>query len=79
MIEKLINQLAASNIESRHIWKPMHRQPVFTDFPSFINGVSDNLFENGICLPSGTAMTDSDIDFVSSLVTKTLESKQKFA
>jgi dTDP-4-amino-4,6-dideoxygalactose transaminase len=79
LIEKLIDQLAVSNIESRHVWKPMHRQPVFTDCPSFINGVSDNLFENGICLPSGTAMTDAEIDFVASLVTKTLQSKMKFA
>ena len=79
IIEKLINQLAASNIESRHVWKPMHRQPVFTDFPSFINGVSDNLFETGICLPSGTAMSDSELEFVSSLLTKILQSKKKFA
>jgi dTDP-4-amino-4,6-dideoxygalactose transaminase len=79
IIEKLINQLAASNIESRHVWKPMHRQPVFTDFPSFINGVSDNLFENGICLPSGTAMSDSELEFINSLLSKTLESTKKFA
>jgi dTDP-4-amino-4,6-dideoxygalactose transaminase len=79
IIETLINQLAASNIESRHVWKPMHRQPVFTDFPSFINGVSDNLFENGICLPSGTAMSDSELDFINSILSKTLESRKKFA
>jgi dTDP-4-amino-4,6-dideoxygalactose transaminase len=57
----------------------MHRQPVFTDFPSFINGVSDNLFETGICLPSGTAMSDSELEFINSLLSKTLESKKKFA
>ena len=78
-IDKIINELEEANIESRHLWKPMHRQPVFSDFPAFINGVSDKLFETGICLPSGTAMTDSEIDFVSSLVTKTLQSKVKFA
>jgi len=78
-IEKIINELEEANIESRHLWKPMHRQPIFSDFPAFINGVSDKLFETGICLPSGTAMTDSEIDFVSSLVTKTLQSKVKFA
>jgi len=50
------------NIETRPLWKPMHLQPVFKDYPSYLKGVSDKLFQNGICLPSGSNMTDTDIE-----------------
>lgn len=49
--------LDKENIESRPLWKPMHRQPVFLKYPAYINGVSDFLFENGLCLPSGSNMS----------------------
>lgn len=52
--------LEAENIESRPHWKPMHRQPVFSHFPAYLNGVSDMLFERGLCLPSGSSLTDED-------------------
>lgn len=52
------------NIESRPVWKPMHRQPVFADAPAVLNGVSDRLFAEGLCLPSGSAMTDEQFEFV---------------
>lgn len=54
--------LDAANIEARPLWKPMHLQPVFENSPAFVNGTSETLFNNGICLPSGTSMTDSDLD-----------------
>jgi len=54
--------LDAENIESRPLWKPMHQQPVFANCLSYINGVSDKLFENGLCLPSGSNLTDEDFD-----------------
>ena len=50
----------AENIESRPLWKPMHQQPVFNSSKSYLNGVSDNLFENGLCLPSGSNLTDEE-------------------
>lgn len=53
-----------ANIDSRPLWKPMHLQPVFRGAPAYINGVSEYLFENGLCLPSGTAMTEEDLDRV---------------
>ena len=53
--------LEAENIESRPLWKPMHLQPVFAGAKSVINGVSEGLFERGLCLPSGTAMNDDDL------------------
>lgn len=56
--------LEKENIESRPLWKPMHLQPVFAKAPAYVNGVSERLFANGLCLPSGTAMSDEDIDRV---------------
>jgi dTDP-4-amino-4,6-dideoxygalactose transaminase len=53
--------LAAENIESRPLWKPMHLQPVFKGFPAYINGTSETLFNAGICLPSGSNMTNGDL------------------
>ncbi len=50
--------LEKENIESRPLWKPMHQQPIFKDAPSYLNGVSDDLFEKGLCLPSGSNLTD---------------------
>jgi dTDP-4-amino-4,6-dideoxygalactose transaminase len=52
--EKLRFAFEAANIESRPLWKPMHLQPVFAGCPAFVNGTSEKLFENGLCLPSGS-------------------------
>ncbi len=66
-------ELQKHNIESRPLWKPMHLQPVFQDALSFTNGVSESLFEKGLCLPSGTNLTESDLDFICSLIEKTFK------
>jgi dTDP-4-amino-4,6-dideoxygalactose transaminase len=50
------------NIESRPLWKPMHQQPIFANCKSYINGVSDKLFEDGLCLPSGSNLTEEEFD-----------------
>ncbi|WP_439902421.1 DegT/DnrJ/EryC1/StrS family aminotransferase [Microbacterium azadirachtae] len=50
--------LSAENIESRPLWKPMHKQPVFADYRGIINGASQKLFETGLTLPSGSALTE---------------------
>lgn len=52
--------LAAEQIESRPLWKPMHLQPVFRDAPRYVNGVSEDLFQRGLCLPSGPWVSDED-------------------
>jgi dTDP-4-amino-4,6-dideoxygalactose transaminase len=52
------------NIESRPLWKPMHVQPVFADAPSYTNGVSEKLFEQGLCLPSGSNLSHDDLSLV---------------
>ena len=58
--EDLRLHLEALNIESRPLWKPMHLQPVFKRFPFYGTDVSEQLFENGLCLPSGSNLSDQD-------------------
>ena len=58
--EELRKGLEEENIESRPLWKPMHLQPVFSGAPAYTNGFSEYAFENGLCLPSGSNMTDCD-------------------
>ena len=53
--------LDRAGIESRPLWKPMHRQPVYQDAPAYLNGVSEELFHCGLCLPSGPMVTDEDV------------------
>lgn len=60
--------LDADNIESRPLWKPMHMQPVFSDAPFYGNGLSEQLFENGLCLPSGSNLTDEEFERVISVI-----------
>ena len=62
--EALRLALEAANIESRPVWKPMHLQPAYKSERAVLNGVSDRLFANGLCLPSGSGMSDSEFDRV---------------
>jgi len=59
--QKIIDLLEESNIESRPLWKPMHMQPLFSDALVVEDGTSQKLFEQGICLPSGSSMSDEDV------------------
>lgn len=52
------------NIESRPLWKPMHLQPVFKNYPHYSNGCSESLFQRGLCLPSGSNLTEEQQDIV---------------
>jgi dTDP-4-amino-4,6-dideoxygalactose transaminase len=54
--------LAKENIEARPLWKPMHLQPVFENYPFNGDGTSERLFDHGLCLPSGSNLTDDDFD-----------------
>lgn len=58
----------AENIESRPLWKPMHMQPIFVHYPYYGTTVAERLFENGLCLPSGSNLTDEDRDRISEVV-----------
>ena len=62
--EQLRLHLEKDNIECRPLWKPMHLQPVFKDCKYYVNGISEDLFNRGICLPSGTNMTKKDLERV---------------
>ena len=60
----LIKVLGDADIEARHLWKPMHTQPVFAGARSFVNGVSDRLFQTGVTLPSGSILSNNDVERV---------------
>jgi dTDP-4-amino-4,6-dideoxygalactose transaminase len=69
--ETLRHALEAANIESRPVWKPMHLQPVFKAAPAYTNGISEDLFKRGLCLPSGSNLTPSQKDRVIAVVRAT--------
>jgi dTDP-4-amino-4,6-dideoxygalactose transaminase len=60
--ESIRKRMELENIETRPLWKPMHQQPIFENALKYINGVSDTLFENGLCLPSGSNLVNSDFE-----------------
>jgi dTDP-4-amino-4,6-dideoxygalactose transaminase len=69
---EICTALDAQEIEARPAWKPMHLQPVFADNPAVGGDVSEELFDRGLCLPSGSAMTDSDVHRVVEALTAVL-------
>lgn len=62
--EDLRLHLAAINVETRPLWKPMHLQPVFAQAPAYVNGVSEALFGRGLCLPSGPCVSEDDVRMI---------------
>lgn len=65
-------KLEELNIETRPLWKPMHLQPVFKDYPAYVNGTSESMFGIGLCLPSSSSITDSDRNRVVESILKIL-------
>ncbi len=63
-VEAMRMGLDALNIESRPLWKPMHKQPVYKNAPAYVNGVSEALFKVGMCLPAGPYVTEDDVRFI---------------
>ena len=63
-VEAMRMGLDALNIESRPLWKPMHKQPVYKNSPAYLNGVSEELFKVGMCLPAGPYVTEDDARFI---------------
>lgn len=66
--ETLRLALETENIESRPLWKPMHLQPIFSNCPYYGSNVAENLFDNGLCLPSGSNLTDNDRERIASVI-----------
>ena len=67
-VEAMRMGLDALNIESRPLWKPMHKQPVYKNCPAYLNGVSEELFKVGMCLPAGPYVTEDDVRFISEAI-----------
>ncbi len=63
-VEAMRMALDEAGIESRPLWKPMHKQPVYRNNPCYVNGVSEALFKRGLCLPSGPCVTDKDVRYI---------------
>lgn len=63
-VEAMRMALDAAGIESRPLWKPMHLQPVYRRNPHYVNGVSESLFKQGLCLPSGPCVSDEDVAYI---------------
>lgn len=71
--EAMRRQMELENIETRHIWKPMHLQPFFKKYPNYVNGVSQEIFETGLCLPAGPWVGEKEISRVISALKQNLE------
>ena len=63
-VEAMRLGLDALGIESRPLWKPMHKQPVYKNAPAYVNGVSESLFKKGLCLPSGPCVTNEQVNYI---------------
>lgn len=72
-VEAMRIGLDALNIESRPLWKPMHKQPVYKGCPAYLNGVSEELFKVGMCLPAGPYVTDDDVRFIVDAIKEIIE------
>lgn len=71
-VEAMRIALDTANVESRPLWKPMHCQPVYSDCPCYVNGVSESLFKCGLCLPSGPCVTDEDIVYIVDVIKRVI-------
>ena len=72
-VEALRVWLDKANVEARPLWKPMHRQPVYRDAVAYVNGVSEDLFHRGICLPAGPYVTDDDVRYICDCIKEAIE------
>ena len=63
---------ASLQFEVAQLWKPMHQQPIFDNYPAYTNGVSDDLFDKGLCLPSGSNLTKEDLNRVIVIIKNSL-------
>ena len=63
-VEALRVFMLAKKVECRPVWKPMHKQPVYADAVAYVNGVSEEIFKVGFCLPAGPCVTDEDVHYI---------------
>lgn len=74
-VEALREFLKQANVESRPLWKPMHKQPVYASAPAYVNGVSEALFKKGLCLPAGPCVSNDDVKYIVEMIKSSIESK----
>ena len=72
-VEAMRLALDKEGIESRPLWKPMHKQPVYKDAPAYVNGVSEQFFRQGLCLPSGPCVKDDDVKRIIETIINSIE------
>ena len=72
-VEALRVFLLSRRVEVRPVWKPMHKQPVYKDAPAYVNGVSETVFDKGMCLPAGPCVSDADVRYVVDCIKEAIE------
>ena len=72
-VEALRVALDQAQIEARPVWKPMHKQPVYASTPAYVNGVSEEIFKFGMCLPAGPYVTDDDVRYIVETIKRAIE------
>ena len=72
-VEAMRVYLDQKGIEARPLWKPMHKQPVYKEAPAYTNGVSEQLFRVGMCLPSGPCVSDDDVRYIVDCIKEAIE------
>jgi len=72
-VEALRVFMLERHVEARPLWKPMHKQPVYKDAPAYVNGVSEELFKVGMCLPAGPCVTDEDVRYIVECIREAIE------
>ena len=72
-VEALRVFMDQAQIEARPVWKPMHKQPVYKDAPAYVNGVSEEIFKVGMCLPAGPYVTDDDVKYIVDTIKAAIE------
>jgi len=72
-VEALRVFMDKAQIEARPVWKPMHKQPVYKNAPAYVNGVSEEIFKIGMCLPAGPYVTDEDVKYIVETIKSAIE------
>lgn len=72
-VEALRMYMDAAQVEARPLWKPMHKQPVYRNNPAYTNGISEEMFKVGICLPAGPCVSDDDVRYIVDSIKSSIE------
>jgi dTDP-4-amino-4,6-dideoxygalactose transaminase len=75
-VEALRVFMLDKKVECRPVWKPMHKQPVYADAPAYLNGVSEEIFKVGFCLPAGPYVSDEDVHYIVDCIKEAIESSE---